>query len=217
MFRDKNCRWEVSVRCLVKRQWTEHWQVYIGLSVELHWSIQVTDLARCPGKQQVSLNGDNVILFSNSTSDFVWVRSLSTLSLSQLQMCLSCLRMRSTRNLLYVLDFLRCSCQNILKGKWVLRSSEIQRSNKISLYKQSDSNVFHQQSRKIRVRHLLLGSHHSKVEIIQQSIKVSFPNLNMIGRLILARHFVASSLLFLEWEVLIHVFIDKKNCASTCQ
>lgn len=98
MFRGKNYRWEVSMRFLVKRQWTEHWHVYIGVSVELHWSIQVEDLARCPGKQQVSLNGDNVVLFSNSTSDFVWIRSC-TPSLSWLQMCLSCPRTQSTRNL----------------------------------------------------------------------------------------------------------------------
>lgn len=76
----------------------------------------------------------------------------------------------------------RCSCQNMLKGMWVLRSSGIQCSNKISLYKQSGSNVLHHQPTKSRVRYLLLGSHHLKAEIIHQDMKASFPNLNVIGR-----------------------------------
>ena len=114
--------------------------------------------------------------------------------------------------------FLRCSCQNILKGKWVLRSSEIQCSNKISLYKQSGSNVLHQQPRKSRVRHLLLGSHHSKVEIIQWSMKASFPNLNMIGRWIPCQtlHGILSVVSRLR-QVSIHVFLHKKKCESMCQ
>lgn len=114
--------------------------------------------------------------------------------------------------------FLRCLCQSILKGNWVLRSSEIQDSNKISLCKQSGSNVLHQQPRQSRVGHLLLGSHHSKVEIIPWTMKASVPSLNMIGRLIPCQtlHGILSLVCRLR-DVWIHVFFEKKKCESTCQ
>lgn len=188
--------------------------------MELHWFIQVEDLARCPGKHQILLNGDNVILFSDSMPDFVWIRPC-TLSLSCLQMGLSCLRLQrtSTRDLCYL-----CLIFEVLMPKYPegevspLRSSEIQDSNKISLCKQSGSNVLRQQPRQSRVRHLLLGSHHSKVEIIPWTMKASVPSLNMIGRLVPCQtlHGILSLVCRLR-DVWIHVFFEKKKYESTCQ
>lgn len=175
-------------------------------------------VARCCGKHWVSLNADNVILFSDSMSDFIQIRSY-TLTLSWLQVCLSHVRIQrtSTGDLCFLCLILRCSCQNMLKGMWVLRSSGIRCSNKISLCKQSGSNVLYHQPAKSRVRYLLLGSHHSKVEIIHQDMKASFPNLNVIGGWIPFQTLHSILCFFRLRQLLTLIFFDKKKCESTCQ
>jgi len=98
----------------------------------------------------VSLNDENVSLFSGSMSGCVCIRSCP-------QMCLSSEDSEnkySVQDLGFLCLAFECLCQNILKGKRVLKHSEIQHSSKVSLPEQSGSNVYiSQQPRKSRVRH----------------------------------------------------------------